>query len=76
MTAQNKANAKNNTTRMSSFGAWQRARMSMPRSAPKDIDKDLEKETPEEVAREARTGMESGPRAFVQQIIRKISDED
>lgn len=76
MAEQNKSNAKNNTSRPASFGAWQRSRMSMPRNAPKDVDKDLEKESPAEVAREARTGMEAGPRAFTAQIIRKISDDD
>ncbi len=76
MAEQNKSNAKNNETRVSSFGAWQRARMSMPRNAPKDVDKDKEKESAEEMAREARTGMEAGPRSFTAQIIRKITDED
>lgn len=76
MAEQNKTNAKNNVVRPSSFGAWQRSRMSMPRNAPVDLDKDKEKESPGQAAKEIRTGMEAGPRAFVQQIIRKISDDD
>ena len=59
-----------------SFANWQRARMSMPRNPPKDADNDKEKETPEERNKEIRTGLEGGPRTFVQQIIRKVSDDD
>ena len=61
---------------LSSFKSWQRARMSMPRNPPVDADNDKEKETPEERNKEIRTGLEGGPRAFVQQIIRKVQDDD
>ena len=72
MAEQNKSNAKNNETRVSSFGAWQRARMSMPRNAPKDVDKDKEKESAEEMAREARTGMEAVPRSLLPKLLGKL----
>jgi len=61
---------------VSSFKSWQRARMSMPRNPPRDADNDKEKETPEERNREIRVGLEGGPRAFAQQIIRKVTDDD
>lgn len=61
---------------VSSFKNWQRARMSMPRNPPRDADNDKEKETPEERNKEIRTGLEGGPRTFVQQIIRKVQDDD
>lgn len=72
---QNAVNSKI-TGGVSSFKSWQRARLSMPRNPPKDADNDKEKETPEERNREIRTGLEGGPQAFVQQIIRKVSDDD
>ena len=73
-----KPNAVNSkiTGGISSFKSWSRARMSMPRNPPIDADNDKEKETPEERNREIRTGLEGGPRAFTQQIIRKVSDDD
>ena len=73
-----KPNAVNSkiTGGLSSFKNWQRARMSMPRNPPRDADNDKEKETPEVRNKEIRTGLEGGPRTFVQQIIRKVQDDD